>query len=85
MNLQLAYRTSGKPLNVIKYFQDSRKPRVVLNGKYSSWASTTKGMPQGSILGPLFSYLHQQPNNFTYRKTLSYLQMALLSFLLSTT
>ena len=28
--------------------------RVVLNGQYSSWASVKAGVPQASILGPLF-------------------------------
>ena len=28
--------------------------RVVLNGQYSSWASSKAGVPQGSILGPIY-------------------------------
>ena len=34
----------GKLLNIIKYFLDSRKQRVVLNGQYSSWSSITAGV-----------------------------------------
>ena len=49
---------SGKLLNIIKDFLDSRKQRVVLNGKYSSWTSITVGMPEGSILGPFFFLIY---------------------------
>ena len=41
---------SGKFLNVIIHFLSNRKQRVVLNGKYSSWANIEAGVPQDSIL-----------------------------------
>ena len=41
-------------MNLITDFLDARKKRVVLNSQYSSWASVEAGVPQGSILGPLF-------------------------------
>ena len=40
--------------NRIIDFLDARKQRVILNGKYSSWASVEAGIPQGPVLGPLF-------------------------------
>ena len=49
---------SGKLVNIIKDFLDSRKQRVILNGKYSFWASIAAGVPQGSILGPLFFLIY---------------------------
>ena len=47
-------RVSGNLLNLIIDFLEARKQRVVLNGQCSSWASVKAGVPQGSILGPLF-------------------------------
>ena len=32
----------------------NHKQRVVLNGKCSEWSEITAGVPQGSVLGPLF-------------------------------
>ena len=44
----------GNLLNVITNFLYQRKQRVVLNGQHSSWTNIEAGVPQGSILGPLF-------------------------------
>ena len=45
---------SGKVLTLITDFVDASKPRVVLNGQYSSWASVKAGVSQGKFLGPLY-------------------------------
>ena len=45
---------SGNLLSLIKDFLANRKQRTVLNGKTSEMGSVTAGVPQGSILGPLF-------------------------------
>ena len=48
--------------NILKLFQNylsNRKQRVVLNGSYSDYSSVQSGVSRGSVLGPLFPYLHQ--------------------------
>ena len=45
---------SGNLLSLTRNFLNNRLQRVVLNGKSSEWASVSAGVPQGSVLGPLF-------------------------------
>ena len=45
---------SGQFLSLIKSFLKDRKQRTVLNGQCSNWGDILAGVPQGSILGPLF-------------------------------
>ena len=49
---------SGNLLSLIKNFLMGRKQRTVLNGKSSSWGDISAGVPQGSILGPLFFFVY---------------------------
>ena len=56
---------SGNLLSLIKDFLANRKQCTFLNGKTSEWGSITAGVPQGSILGPLFFlvYLNELTDN----------------------
>ena len=45
---------SGKLLLQVQSFLNDRKQRTVLNGQSSNWGDISAGVPQGSILGPLF-------------------------------
>ena len=49
---------SGKLLSVLPDFLKDRKQRVVLNEQVSSWTGVNKGVPQGSILGPLLFLIY---------------------------
>ena len=44
----------GKYYRLIHSFLNDRHQRVVLNGQRSNWSKIIAGIPQGSILGPLF-------------------------------
>ena len=45
---------SGEFLSLNRSFLKDRKQRTVLNGQSSSWGDISAGVPQGSILEPLF-------------------------------
>ena len=48
-----AYGFSRSALELIYSYLNDRKQRVKVNGSFSAWKESTKGLPQGSVLGPL--------------------------------
>ena len=53
-----SFGISGDLLELIKNFLSNRFQRVVLNGQTSEWGKINAGVPQGSILGPLFFLIY---------------------------
>ena len=49
----------GNLYHLIKSFLTNRHQRVTIKGKSSDWLPVNAGVPQGSILGPLVSYLYK--------------------------
>ena len=45
---------SGSLLMFFQNYLNNRKQRVVQNGSHSSYSIIKSGVPQGSVLGPLF-------------------------------
>ena len=49
---------SGKIHSLIESFLNNRYQLVLLNGQSSEWLPIKAGVPQGSILGPLFFLIY---------------------------
>lgn len=52
------YGVRGRLLEWCKDYLTDRKQRVVVKGELSDWLTITSGVPQGSLLGPLFFIIY---------------------------
>jgi len=66
------YGISGNLYNWIQSYLTDRQQRVVFNGSFSSWQPVTSGVPQGSVLGPLFfnMFVDDIPSIYDYSQCL---------------
>ena len=49
----LCYGVKGKEYQWFSNYLKGRKQRVALDGMMSQWVEVVRGVPQGSVLGPL--------------------------------
>jgi hypothetical protein len=48
-----AYGLSENSLKLLKSYLENRRQRIKIGNNYSEWDTLIKGVPQGSILGPV--------------------------------
>ena len=75
-----SYGIQDPLLSLIISFLSDRIQRVVLNDQNSTWKEVLAGVPQGSILGPLFFLFSLMIYQMVFNPMLKYLLMILPSF-----
>ena len=66
------YGTESSTTNLITDYLSNRMQRVRLGKKCSKWQTTSKGIPQGSILGPLIFNIFMNDLSMSMKGTVAH-------------
>ena len=77
-----AYGVQDQSLKIIKSYLADCEQRVRIGNMHSSWETTIKAVPQGSVLGPIFYNVFLNEIFYFNKRACQIIQMTTLFLLL---